>query len=200
MRYALFLILISFPLALLSCGGDVQERTPVETLKLYHQAVVDKDITQMKLLLSEATLKLHADQAKGQNVTLDEIVQRETFFPASQLSFKYKPAKIDGNKATVQVENSFGGWDEIILVKESGAWKIDKKGTAQQIIEQGDIDVQKLDDQIDSEREKINKQLEQLDAASPTPATDGTSDEDPAPANPDSGSGLSVDPPPAPAN
>ena len=135
---------------------------------MYHQAVVDKDITQMKLLLSEATLKLHQDEAKRQNVTVDDIVQRETFFPASQRTFKYKPAKIDGNQATVQVENSFGGWDEIILVKESGSWKIDKKGTAQQIIEQGDLDSQKLEDQIDSEREKINEQLDKLDGDATT--------------------------------
>lgn len=150
-----------------ACGGDSEERTPVQTLQMYHQAVVDKDTTQMKLLLSEATLKLHTDQAKRQNVTLDEIVQRETFFPSSQRTFKYKPAKIDGNKATVQVENSFGGWDEIILVKENGSWKIDKKGTAQQIIDQGDIDTQKLEDQIDADRDKINEQLDKLDGESP---------------------------------
>ena len=178
MRVAIFFILFSLSL-LAACGGEVAERTPVETLQKYHQAVIDKDITQMKLLLSEATLKLHADQAKLQNVTVDDIVQRETFFPASQRSFRYKPAKIDGNKATVEVENSFGGWDEVILVKESGGWKIDKKGTAQQIIEQGDIDVQKLNEQIDSQRDKINEQIENLDPVSPTPdVTDDTSTPD----------------------
>jgi hypothetical protein len=154
--------------AFAGCGGETKESTPVDTLKKYTEAVMNKDTTQMKLLLSEATLKLHTDQAKAQNVTVDEIVQRETLFPPDQRNFSYKPAVIEGNKATVDVANNYGGYDQIILVKEGGIWKIDKKGTAQQMIKTIDTDVQNLDDQMDAERKKNEELLDKMDAASPT--------------------------------
>ena len=56
--------------------------------KEYTEAAKNKDLTKMKLLLSEATLKLHTDQAKAQKVTLDEIIQRETIFPARPTRFR----------------------------------------------------------------------------------------------------------------
>ena len=57
------------------------------------------------------------------------------FFPPDQRVFAYRNEKVEGDKATVDVKNNFGGWDQIFLVKENGSWKIDKKGTAQQIIQ-----------------------------------------------------------------
>jgi hypothetical protein len=185
MRIALITIILGTFVSLVGCGGGSVELTPLDTLKKYVQAVKDKDLTEMKLLLSEATLKLHTDQAKAQNVTLDEIVQRETLFPPDQNKFNHKPAKIEGNKATVEVENNFGGWDQIFLVKENGVWKIDKKGTAQQMIDEIDTGVQDLDDQMDAERKKTNELLDQDAAANPVPSP--TVDPMQSPADADSG-------------
>ncbi len=159
---------------LASCGGGEKPLEPVDTLKKYTEAVQRKDLTQMKLLLSDATLKLHADQAKAQKVTLDEIVQRETFFPPDQRVFAFRNQIIEGVKATVEVKNNFGGWDKIYLVREGGSWKIDKKGTAQEMIKQSDADVISLDEQMDAERKKTEELMNQQDAADPnaTPTAD----------------------------
>ena len=185
MRIALITIILSTFVSLVGCGGGSAALTPFDTLKKYVQAVKNKDLTEMKLLLSEATLKLHTDQAKAQNVTVDEIVQRETLFPPDQTKFNHKAAKIEGDKATVEVENNFGGWDQIFLVKENGVWKIDKKGTAQQMIDEIDTGVQDLDDQMDEERRKTNELLDQDAAANPVPSP--TVDPMQSPADADSG-------------
>ena len=165
MRAALISTLLTIALLSIGCAGETVEVTPVDTLKAYTEAVKNKDITQMKLLLSAATLKLHTDQAKAQNVTLDEIVQRETLFPPEQRRFTFRNEKIEGEKATVEVMNNFNGWDTIFLVKEEGTWKIDKKTTAQQIIDQSDTEMEKLDEQIDAGR----IDLDEVDSQSPTP-------------------------------
>lgn len=152
-------------LAAAGCPGTREARSPVDTLKDYVNAVKDKDTTQMKLLLSAETLKLHTEQANAQRVTLDEIVQRETFFPPDQRIFAYRNERIEGDTATVEVKNTFDGWDRIYLVRENGIWKIDKKGTAQEMIDQSERDVQKLEDQMEEERKKIDEQLDLDDSA-----------------------------------
>ena len=161
MRSFLYILLI-ISVAAAACGRNKQPATPVETLKAYTIAVKNKDTTMMKLLLSEATLKLHQDEAKARGVTLDEIVGQQTLFPADQKFYNYRNEKIEGDKASVEVENSFGGWDTVFLVKENGAWKIDKKSTADQMIESVDEENRKLD-------ELINKGKE-ADEGIPTPA------------------------------
>ncbi|MDH3493051.1 MAG: DUF4878 domain-containing protein [Acidobacteriota bacterium] len=188
MRIAGFLFFAFVVAIAAACGEAEKERTPLETLQKYAEAAKNKDITQMKLLLSAATLKLHTEQAKTQGVTLDEIVQRETFFPIDQRVFSYRNEKTEGDKATVEVKNNFGSWDQIFLVKENGSWKIDKKGTAQQMIDQSDADVQDLDAQIEAERKKTEELLDQEEgkpgtspSASPIdePAPSGTVTQDP---------------------
>ncbi|NNE66629.1 MAG: hypothetical protein HKN33_08680 [Pyrinomonadaceae bacterium] len=162
MRNVRIILVLTFLLTVAACSGPGKVKTPLETLQEYANASKNKDLTKMKLLLTEATLKLHADQAKAQNVTLDEIIQRETFFSPEQRVFSYRNETIDGDRATVDVKNNFGGWDQIILLKEGGVWKIDKKGTAQQMIEQSESDMKDLDDQIDAGR-ITDEQLDQLD-------------------------------------
>ena len=60
-----------------ACGGP-RAATPLETFKTYTKAVKQKDYTTMKLLLSDATIKMHEQEAKAQGVTVDDIVKRET--------------------------------------------------------------------------------------------------------------------------
>ncbi len=190
------IILVTIALAT-ACGEAAKEISPVDTLKKYTEAVMKKDTTQMKLLLSDATLKIHTDQAKAQKVTLDEIVSRETLFPPDQRTFAYRNEKIENDKATVEVKNNFGGWDMIFLVKENGAWKIDKKGTAQQMIQQSDTDVQNLDQQMDAERKKTEELLNQTEGTDPAGSPEAKPTWSPLP-NPDEPADPTADTPGSP--
>lgn len=123
--------------------------TPVETFKTYVKAIKAKDVKAMRLLLSEATLKMHERQAVAQGTTVDEIVKRETLFTENQRTVEFRDEKIEGDKATLMVKNSYGSWETVPFVKEDGVWKIDKKGFADRMI----IDIEqendrKLDDLI----------------------------------------------------
>ena len=100
----------------------------------------------MKLLLSDASLKMAEQEAKAQNVTLDDIVKRETLFSESQSQLRFRNEKIEGDKATIEVENSFGSFDTVPFVKEEGRWKIDKQGFANQILQQMDEQKRKTDE------------------------------------------------------
>lgn len=167
-RVFIYLVLVAVSSAAVSCGGAGQPASPVETLKAYTIALRNKDITMMKMLLSEATIKLHQDEAKARGITLDEVIQQQTLFPADQRFFDYRNEKIEGEKASVEVKNSFGGWDTVFLIKEGGAWKIDRKGTSDQMIRDIEEQNKKLDEMIDDGL---------LDpAASPTPDASPTVD------------------------
>jgi len=126
--------ILIFSLAALLFACEQKPATPLETFKTYTKAIKKKDADAMKLLLSDATLKMHEREAKAQNTTLDEILQRDTLFNASQKSVEYRDEKIDGDKATLQVKNSFGSWETVPFVREDGAWKIDKQGQANQMM------------------------------------------------------------------
>lgn len=106
----------------------------------------------MKLLLSEASLKVHQEEASARGVTVDEIVQQQSLFPLDQRVFDYRNEKIEGEKATVEVKNSFGDWDTVFLVKEDGTWKIDRKGTNDKLIEDVEREAELLDKEIEEGR------------------------------------------------
>src|SRR5258708_39579692 len=97
------ILIFSLAAALVACGTQ-REATPLETFKTYTKAIKLKDTKTMKLLLSDATLKLHEKEAKAQGVSVDEIVKRETLFTASQTSVDYRNEKIEGDKATLEVK------------------------------------------------------------------------------------------------
>ncbi|MBK9214858.1 MAG: DUF4878 domain-containing protein [Chloracidobacterium sp.] len=123
--------------------------TPIETFKTYVKAIKAKDVKAMRVLLSEATLKMHERQAVAQGTTVDEIIKRETLFTENQRSVEFRDEKIEGDKATLMVKNSYGSWETVPFIKEDGVWKIDKKGFADRMttdIEQEND--RKLDDLI----------------------------------------------------
>jgi len=154
MRFYKKIIVFLVACFILGCNGNSKPATPAETLKAYTIAIKKKDIAMIKLLLSKASMQIHEDQAKAQNVSVDEIVLRETLFPAEQRIFDFRNEKIEGETATVEVKNDFGGWDPIHLVREDGIWKIDKKGTSEQIIDDSEEADKKLDEQIRESREQ----------------------------------------------
>jgi hypothetical protein len=125
--------MFSVATALVGCGQP-KPATPLETFKTYAKAFKQKDTATMKVLLSDATLKMHEQEAKAQNTTVDEILKRETMIGEAQRSVEYRDEKIEGEKATLQIKNVYGSWETLPFVREDGVWKIDKQGYAEQMI------------------------------------------------------------------
>lgn len=108
----------------------------------------------MKLLLSDASIKMHQQEAKAQNVDLDDIVKRETLFSETQTSVEFRNEKIEGERATLEVKNSYGAWETVPFVREEGIWKIDKKGFADKMMQEIDQNNRKLDELINQGRQQ----------------------------------------------
>ena len=103
----------------------------------------------MKLLLSSESIKMHEQEAKAQNLILDDVVRRETLFTEGQKTVEFRNEKIEGEKATLEVKNSFGTWETVPFVLEGDEWKIDKKGYADRMIQDFDQNAnQQIDDII----------------------------------------------------
>lgn len=147
--FLLFLLMLSG-----SCGGEKAPSTPLETFQTYTKAIKQKDTSTMKLLLSAETLKMHEQEAQAQNVSVDEIVKRETLFSENQKTVKFRNEKIEGDTATLEVENSFATWETVPFVKENGDWKIDKKGYAQRVLGDNEKSNKELDELINRERQQ----------------------------------------------
>jgi hypothetical protein len=139
MRSWLVFVGILMAVTLLACGTP-KVATPLETFKTYTKAIKQKDITTMKLLLSDASIKMHEKEAKAQGVTVDDIVKRETLFTENQKTVEYRNEKIDGEKATLEVKTASGRWETVPFVLEDKVWKIDKAGYADKMMK--DIDEQ----------------------------------------------------------
>ncbi len=146
------ILIFSVSIFLISCG-EQKPATPTETFQTYAKAIKKKDTTTMKLLLSKATIKMHEQEAKAQGATVDDIVKRETLFTESQKTAEYRNEKIDGDKATLQVKNSYNSWETVPFVREDGVWKIDKAGYANQMMKDMDESNRKLDEMINGNKE-----------------------------------------------
>jgi hypothetical protein len=145
--------LLSIVLFGASCAGDSKPDTPVESFKAYVNAVKQKNTTEMKLHLSSESIKMHEQEAKAQNVTLDDVVKRETLFSESQNTLYFRNEKIEGDKATLEVKNSFGSWETVPFVREDNRWKIDKKGYADRMMQDFEQNNQEMDDFINRGKE-----------------------------------------------
>ncbi len=149
--YSKFIILLLTGV-LFACGENRKLSTPLETLKAYTQAIKKKDTTAMKLLLSDASLKMAEQEARAQNRTLDDVVKNETFFNENQTELKFRNEKVEGDKATIEVKNSFGSWDTLPFVREEGVWKIDKQTIANQMLQQNEEGSKQLDEIINGKQ------------------------------------------------
>jgi len=139
--------LVFFVVLLTGCGPE-RPATPLETFKTYTKAFKQKDYTTMKLLLSDATIKMHEKEAKAQGITVDDIVKRETLFTENQTSVEYRDEKINEDKATLQVKTTYGSWETVPFVREDGVWKLDKQGYADQMIRDIEDDQEKKFDEL----------------------------------------------------
>jgi len=144
-----FWVVFTFLISLfLGACSERPPSTPLETFKTYTKAIKAKDTTTMKVLLSNATLRMHEQEAKAQGLTVDDIVKRETLFSENQTTVEFRNEKIDGDKAALEVKTSFGSWETVPFVKEDGVWKIDKQGYADQMLRDMDESQRRLDELI----------------------------------------------------
>ena len=146
MRFYYRFLIIILVAAAVSCS-TVQPKylTPLETLQAYGNAFKRKDITAMKLLMSQETLKMHEQEARVQNVTVDDIVKRETLFGENQTTANFRNQKIEDDVASVEMQDSAGLWNNVQFVKEDGVWKIDRRSFANQI----EQDVEQKNSELD---------------------------------------------------
>jgi len=158
MKYRNLLFVTAFILASgsLACSsGDEKPDSPIATFKTYTKAIKQKDTTTMKLLLSEATMKMNELEAQARGVPVDEVVKNETLFNENQKTVRWRNEKIEGDTATLEVENSSGMWETVPFIKEGGVWKIDKKGFAQRLMDEADKSNQELDNLIHQGRPQL---------------------------------------------
>ena len=117
----------------------------------------------MKALLTAETLKMHEQEAKSMGTTVDEIIKREMIVAEGQKLVEFRNEKIDGERATLEVKNSFGEWETIYFLLEGGIWKIDKKGYADQLLKEIEEENRQIDEEMN-----VNRPVP-FDTASPFP-------------------------------
>ena len=152
-NFSLFLaVLVVVTITLIACTSDKQPASPVETFQTYVKAFKKKDLTTMKLLLSNDTIKMHEQQAKAEGVTLDDVIRRDSLLGEGQMTVEYRNERIDGDRATIEYKDA-GAWETMPFVREEGDWKIDKKTLADQMLRDVEQDSQQFDDRLNRERQ-----------------------------------------------
>lgn len=135
-----------------ACFAEKEPATPLETFKTYSKALKQKDLTTVKRLMSEESIKMYEREAKAQGITLDDVVGRDTLIGHDQRTVEFRNENIDGERATLEVKNTFGVWDVIPFIFEHGEWKIDKKGHSERLIREIEEENRRIDDIIDQGR------------------------------------------------
>ncbi len=153
MRFFLKFIFLVLTASLFACAGEEKPDTPLETLKAYTTAIKQKDTTAMKLLLSDASIKMAEAEAKSRNVALDEVIKRETLFDQTQRTVEFRNEKIDGDKATIEMKDSYSAWNTVPFLRENGIWKIDKQAAADIMMQDFDKRDRELDAIINQGRQ-----------------------------------------------
>jgi hypothetical protein len=96
---------------------------------------------------------MHEQEAKAQNVTLDEIVKRDTMLAQGQKVVEFRNEKIDGDRATLEVKDAGDTWQTIHFVFEEDQWKINKQGFVDQILQDANQSGQQIDSIINQDRQ-----------------------------------------------
>lgn len=154
--YKVFFILLTLVSAP-GCAPEPKPSTPLETLKSYTIAIKRKDTTSMKLLLSDASLKMAEQQARAQNSTVDDVVKEERLITESQNKLEYRNEKTEGDRATIEVKDSFGQWNTVPFILEQGVWKIDKQEMANRMLRE----IEEKNKQLDEDNKKLDDIINQ---------------------------------------
>ena len=101
--------------------------TPTEAFRLYYEAIKRGDAPAVKALFSRSTLQMLEAQAKASNKSIDDVFG-EGFQEARQELPDAVPEtrneKINGDRATLEINDAKKGrWETLNFVKEGG-WKV----------------------------------------------------------------------------
>ena len=152
MRFYQIILILLCACLLSACGENPKPEAPLDTLKAYNQAVKEKDTATIKSLLSSGSIKMAQDEARAQNVSADEILQRETLYSPGQTTVKIRNQNIEGDQARIEVENSSGIWEIVFFVKENGKWKIAKERYEEEMLKQAEEADRRIDEQINRDK------------------------------------------------
>ena len=113
--------------------------SPTATFKAYFEAQKKKDVPGIKKTLSKGSLDMMEKAAKEQNKTVDKALTEGLESPAAKndKTPETRNEKIDGNNATLEVQNEeTKKWDTIYFVKEGSDWKIALDKTIEEMFKQ----------------------------------------------------------------
>ena len=151
--YSEFIIFILLASSFACSSAKPKLLTPLETLKAYGNAFKKKDTTTMKRLLSQETLKIHEQEAKAQNINVDDVVKRDSLFAENQTTAEFRNEITEDDKATIEMKDSMGIWNKIHFIKEDGVWKIDRRSLIDEVEKISEESNDKLDQIINQGRQ-----------------------------------------------
>lgn len=112
-------------IALAACGGGKKASTPTEAFKMFYEAAKGKDVPTLKRVMSKATLAGMEEHAKGQKISLDEFLSKESQTGLPPNIPETRNEKIEGDKATIEIKREGAtSWSTASFVKEDGDWKV----------------------------------------------------------------------------
>ncbi|MGB7925508.1 MAG: DUF4878 domain-containing protein [Pyrinomonadaceae bacterium] len=127
-RRPLTALSLTFALIILSATAcqKSQGASPTATFRAFYEALKKKDVEAYKKSVSKNTLVLLEKRAKDMNRSLDDYVKHEMDKPTTPPpeNLETRNEKIDGEKATLEVKNTEGGWNTVPFIKEDGQWKV----------------------------------------------------------------------------
>src|SRR5690349_18195516 len=105
-------------LLLIATGCGKAGSTPTATAQAYYEAAKKKDVATMKSLMSKKLLDLLDKAVKAQNKSLDDLLKENSDAEPPPPTFDSRNEKIDGDKATLEVnQDGKGRWQTINFVK-----------------------------------------------------------------------------------
>ena len=100
------------------------QNTPTEAMTTFAKAQINKDAEGIRKTLSKGSLKMIAESAEDQGVSVEKILLNENRNSLTEVP-QISNEKIKGNTATVDVKNkALNSYDVMPLVKEDGEWKV----------------------------------------------------------------------------
>lgn len=121
------MLALTLALAITALGAAACNKggsSPTATYKAAYAAMKNKDAAAFKKVMTKESQKDIEETAKKLNKSSDDMLKElmnEFKLPPSDES---KDEKIDGDKATLQVKDEKGAWENINFVKEDGEWKM----------------------------------------------------------------------------
>lgn len=130
----LFLTVLILTLALIALSVAGCQKSPVNspvnspgaTFRAFYESLKNKDVEAYKKTVSKDTLQMLERRAKDLDRTLDSYIKLDMEKPTRTLPDKLETRneKIEGDKATLEVKNTEGGWNTVPFIKEDGQWKV----------------------------------------------------------------------------